>query len=96
MDLSVAFHGAVGRTTGSAHIIQAGNKRVLLDCGMIQGIPHHYNRKFSFDPKSIDHLVLSHAHIDHSGRIPLRYQGPFENSAFRCCENLKGRSKESK
>ncbi len=82
MDLSVAFHGAVGRTTGSAHIIQAGNKRVLLDCGMIQGIPHHYNRKFSFDPKSIDHLVLSHAHIDHSARIPLLYLQGYEGPVY--------------
>jgi len=82
MDLSVAFHGAVGRTTGSAHIIQAGNKRILLDCGMIQGIPHHYNRKFSFDPKSIDHLVLSHAHIDHSARIPLLYLQGYEGPVY--------------
>jgi len=82
MDLSVAFHGAIGQTTGSAHILQYGNKRILLDCGMIQGIPHHYNRKFTFDPKSIDYLVLSHAHIDHSGRIPLLYQQGYEGPVY--------------
>ncbi|MBK5112712.1 MAG: MBL fold metallo-hydrolase [Candidatus Heimdallarchaeota archaeon] len=82
MDLSVAFHGAIGQTTGSAHIIQAGNKRILLDCGMIQGLPYHYNRKFTFDPKNIDHIVLSHGHIDHSGRIPLLYHQGYQGSVY--------------
>lgn len=82
MDLSVSFHGAVARTTGSAHLIRAGNKRILLDCGMIQGIPHHYNRNFSFEPKSIDDIILSHAHVDHSGRIPLMYKQGFEGNVY--------------
>ncbi len=82
MDLSISFHGAVARTTGSAHLLRAGNKRILLDCGMIQGIPHHYNRNFSFDPKSIDDIVLSHAHVDHSGRIPLMYKQGFEGNVY--------------
>ncbi|MHA1221467.1 MAG: MBL fold metallo-hydrolase, partial [Candidatus Heimdallarchaeota archaeon] len=82
MDIRIAFHGAVARTTGSAHIVSVGNKKLLLDCGLIQGIPHHYNRKFSFDPKSIDKVVLSHAHIDHSGRIPLLFDQGFEGSVY--------------
>ena len=82
MQLSVSFHGAVARTTGSAHIVKAGNKRILLDCGMIQGIPHHHNKKISFDPTTIDSVVLSHAHIDHSGRIPLLYQRGFEGPVY--------------
>ncbi|MFW9924236.1 MAG: MBL fold metallo-hydrolase RNA specificity domain-containing protein, partial [Candidatus Thorarchaeota archaeon] len=82
MNLSVSFHGAVSRTTGSAHIIQANNKRILLDCGMIQGIPFHYNFNFSFDPKTIDSVVLSHAHIDHSGRIPLLFKQGFEGDVY--------------
>ncbi|NHK32538.1 MAG: MBL fold metallo-hydrolase [Asgard group archaeon] len=82
MDLQVAFHGAVARTTGSAHIITAGRNRTLLECGMIQGIPHHYNKRFSFDPKSIDNVILTHAHIDHSGRIPLLYKYGFEGSVY--------------
>ncbi len=82
MDLSVSFHGAVARTTGSAHLIRAGNKRILLDCGLIQGIPHHYNQNFSFDPKSIDDIVLSHAHLDHSGRIPLMFKQGFEGNIY--------------
>ncbi len=82
MDLSISFHGAVARTTGSAHLLRAGNKRILLDCGMIQGIPHHYNQNFSFDPKSIDDIILSHAHVDHSGRIPLMYKQGFEGNVY--------------
>jgi len=82
LHLSISFHGAVARTTGSAHMIEAGNKRILLDCGMIQGIPHHYNNNFSFDPKSLDDVILSHAHIDHSGRIPLLYKQGFEGSVY--------------
>jgi metallo-beta-lactamase family protein len=82
MDLQISFHGAVARTTGSAHIITAGRKKLLLECGMIQGIPHHYNRNFSFEPEEIDNLILSHAHIDHSGRIPLLYRQGFEGSVY--------------
>ncbi len=82
MNIKIAFHGAVGRTTGSAHILTIKNKRILLDCGMIQGIPHHYNRNFSFDPREIDVVVLSHAHIDHSGRIPLLFDQGFDGSVY--------------
>ncbi|NHJ41067.1 MAG: MBL fold metallo-hydrolase [Asgard group archaeon] len=82
MELQISFHGAVARTTGSAHIITAGKNKTLLECGMIQGIPHHYNKRFSFDPKSIDNVVLSHAHIDHSGRIPLLYQYGYEGPVY--------------
>ena len=82
MHLSLSFHGAVARTTGSAHVIEFGNKKILLDCGMIQGIPYHYNKMFSFDPASIDDVILSHAHIDHSGRIPLLYKQGFEGNVY--------------
>jgi len=82
MDLSVTFHGAVARTTGSAHIVKAGNKQYLLDCGMIQGIPHHHNRKLSFDPQDIDAVILSHAHIDHSGRIPLLFKHGYDGPVY--------------
>ncbi|MGC9781486.1 MAG: MBL fold metallo-hydrolase [Candidatus Heimdallarchaeota archaeon] len=82
LNLSISFHGAVARTTGSAHLIKAGKKSILLDCGMIQGIPHHHNKRISFDPTTIDSVVLSHAHIDHSGRIPLLFQRGFEGSVY--------------
>ncbi|MHA1124843.1 MAG: MBL fold metallo-hydrolase RNA specificity domain-containing protein [Candidatus Heimdallarchaeota archaeon] len=82
MDLSVTFHGAVARTTGSAHIVKARNKQYLLDCGMIQGIPHHHNRKLSFEPQDIDAVILSHAHIDHSGRIPLLFKQGYDGPVY--------------
>lgn len=74
MSFAITFHGAAGMVTGSKHLIDLPNgKRLLLDCGMFQGEGRDSdakNRRFGFDPRSIDALVLSHAHIDHSGLIP--------------------------
>jgi metallo-beta-lactamase family protein len=66
---------------GSQHLIEINGQRILLECGMYQGkraAAYERNRNFPFDPKSINAMVLSHAHIDHSGKAP--------NSAF--CPNL--------
>lgn len=74
-------HGAAGTVTGSKHLLEVefrhgGSVRILLDCGMFQGeaLADHSgkdrNRRFGFDPASIDAVVLSHAHIDHSGLLP--------------------------
>ncbi|MBL0043555.1 MAG: MBL fold metallo-hydrolase [Flavobacteriales bacterium] len=76
--MNITFHGAAGMVTGSKHLLEIPDKngkimRLLLDCGMFQGEgpqSDEKNRRFGFDPKSIDALVLSHAHIDHSGLIP--------------------------
>ena len=84
MPLSITFHGAARMVTGSKHLLDLPDgKRLLLDCGMFQGegpASDALNRRFGFDPKSIDALVLSHAHIDHSGLIPRLvaegYRGP--------------------
>ncbi|HET7300337.1 MAG TPA: MBL fold metallo-hydrolase, partial [Oleiagrimonas sp.] len=72
--MEIQFYGAAGEVTGSCHLISVAGKRVLLDCGMVQGDRDADARNaadFPFDPASIDVLVLSHAHIDHSGRVPL-------------------------
>ncbi|HEY0504441.1 MAG TPA: MBL fold metallo-hydrolase [Lysobacter sp.] len=72
--MRVHFHGAAGEVTGSLHEVEAAGRRILLDCGMIQGSPEHERRNgeaFPFDPAAIDALVVSHAHIDHIGRVPL-------------------------
>lgn len=74
MALSITFHGAAGMVTGTKHLLDLPDgRRILLDCGMFQGegpASNALNRRFGFDPATIDALVLSHAHIDHSGLIP--------------------------
>lgn len=72
--MELEFFGAAGEVTGSCHILRVGDQTVLLDCGMIQGGRKSEERNrdpFPFDPAQIDAVILSHAHIDHSGRLPL-------------------------
>lgn len=72
--MKIAFHGAARTVTGSKHLLTLKNgKKILLDCGMFQGMgkeTQDLNSTFGFDAVSVDCLVLSHAHIDHSGLIP--------------------------
>jgi len=71
--MQIAFHGAAQTVTGSEHLITVNGRRLLLDCGLYQGKRDEArtrNREFSFDPAGIEAVVLSHAHIDHSGNIP--------------------------
>ena len=81
--MRISFHGAAQEVTGSCHLVEAGDARLLLDCGMIQGgrEQHERNRApFPFDPAALTRVILSHAHIDHSGRLALLrkrgYRGP--------------------
>ena len=81
--MQVHFHGAAGEVTGSMHLVEAAGRRILLDCGLIQGSRESEARNehpFPFDPATLDAVVLSHAHIDHVGRVPLLvkrgYRGP--------------------
>ncbi|MFL6591238.1 MAG: MBL fold metallo-hydrolase RNA specificity domain-containing protein [Luteimonas sp.] len=72
--MHVRFHGAAGEVTGSMHEVEVAGKRVVLDCGMIQGDRESEGRNladFPFEPSRVDALVVSHAHIDHIGRVPL-------------------------
>jgi metallo-beta-lactamase family protein len=72
--MKIAFHGAARTVTGSKHLITLDDgRKILLDCGFFQGSGKDtdpMNRKFNFNPQEIDTLILSHAHIDHSGNIP--------------------------
>lgn len=72
--MKITFHGATQTVTGSKHLITLDNgKNILLDCGMFQGMgkeTFELNSDFGFNPKDINYLVLSHAHIDHTGLIP--------------------------
>ncbi len=78
-------YGAAGEVTGSCHLLESGGQRVLLDCGLIQGRPVDEVRnrdRFPFDPKQLTAVVLSHAHIDHSGRLPLLVKAGFRGPIY--------------
>lgn len=71
--MHITFHGAARQVTGSKHLIQLKNGlTILLDCGLFQGVrdAEDLNGHFGFNPKKVDYLLLSHAHIDHCGLIP--------------------------
>ena len=83
--MQIEFLGAAGEVTGSCHLIQVGDRRILLDCGLIQGqrSDEARNREpFPFDAKSIDAVILSHAHIDHSGRLPVLVKAGFKGPIY--------------
>ena len=87
--MKIKFIGAAREVTGSKHLITLDNgKKILLDCGMFQGKgmeTDSSNRNLGFDPKEIDHIILTHAHIDHSGLIPYVYKLGFRGSVI--CTN---------
>jgi metallo-beta-lactamase family protein len=81
--LRITFHGAARQVTGSAHLLEIGSHRILLDCGLFDSdrtSPDSPNRHFTFDPRSLDAVIISHAHNDHIGRLPCLaragYNGP--------------------
>ncbi|MDX1444094.1 MAG: MBL fold metallo-hydrolase [Gammaproteobacteria bacterium] len=79
--MRITFHGAAGRVTGSCHLLDIGERKVLFDCGMLQGSrgdEHRNADPFPFEPADIDAVILSHAHIDHSGRLPLLVKRGFD------------------
>jgi metallo-beta-lactamase family protein len=83
--MNLEFFGAAGEVTGSCHILRAGGKTVLLDCGLIQGSRADEERNaqpFPFDAARIDAVVLSHAHLDHCGRLPLLVKRGFRGPIF--------------
>jgi len=95
--MELEFYGAIGGVTGSCHIVRCGEYQILLDCGLIQGRRKEEqanHNPFPFHVDDIDAVVLSHAHIDHSGRLPLLvkrgYRGPIytQNATRDLCAVL--------
>lgn len=84
--MKIAFHGAARVVTGSKHLLTLNNgKKYLLDCGMFQGMGAQtdvLNRNWGFTPAEVSYLILSHAHIDHSGLIPKLVKDGFSGKIF--------------
>jgi metallo-beta-lactamase family protein len=81
----LTFWGAAGQVTGSMHLLEAAGARILLDAGLFQGRraeAHTLNVQLPFDARRIDAVVLSHAHIDHSGRLPLLVKEGFHGPVY--------------
>ena len=72
--MKISFHGADKNVTGSCHMVECAGKRILIDCGIYQGkheLTDANYQSFGFEPADIDFVLLTHAHLDHCGRIPL-------------------------
>lgn len=79
--MKITFLGAAGDVTGSKHLLTIGDKKILLECGMYQGRrreAYERNKELPFDATTIDAVILSHAHIDHSGLLPLLVKNGFK------------------
>ncbi|QHL88532.1 MBL fold metallo-hydrolase [Nibribacter ruber] len=91
--MTISFYGAAQTVTGSKHLVTLENgKRILLDCGLSQGQGNKsddLNRTFEFEPENITFLILSHAHIDHSGLIPKLVQDGYNGPIFCTPPTLK-------
>jgi metallo-beta-lactamase family protein len=95
--MKLSFFGAAGTVTGSKYLLTVGRKRILVDCGLFQGIKTYRERNWAatpFDPKRLDAVVLTHAHLDHSGYLPVLvkngYRGPVycTTATFELCRIL--------
>jgi metallo-beta-lactamase family protein len=83
--LKIQFIGGARTVTGSQHLLTINGKKILLECGLFQGRrneTYEKNKDFKFDPKEIDALILSHAHIDHSGNIPNLVKNGFDGPIY--------------
>ena len=83
--MDIQFLGAAREVTGSCFLVRCGDRQLLIDCGLIQGAPADEARNraaFAFDPRTIDAVILTHAHLDHSGRLPLLVKAGFRGPVY--------------
>ncbi len=91
MQAKLSFHGGVGAVTGANFLLEGERTKLLVDCGLIQGerFAHDLNRtSFPYDPASIDFLLITHAHIDHIGRIPKLVRDGFKGTILSTPQTL--------
>ena len=83
--MKITFLGATKIVTGSNFLVEAAGKKFLVDCGLYQGkaeLEEQNYREFDYNPAEIDFMLLTHAHIDHSGRIPKLYNDGFKGPIY--------------
>ncbi len=83
--MKLSFHGAGQTVTGSCHLLECLGRRILIDCGLFQGsraLREENAEAFGFDPASIDYVLLTHAHLDHCGRLPLLVKRGFRGEVI--------------
>lgn len=88
-NLNLTFWGGVGTVTGANFLVEHNETKILVDCGMLQGVPggdEENKKEFPYDPKSVDFLFITHAHIDHVGRIPKLIKDGFQGTIFSSVE----------
>ena len=83
--MNIVFCGAAKEVTGSNHLVEAAGKKFLIDCGLIQGRMIDAERNYApfiYNPADIDFMILTHAHIDHAGRIPKLVREGFKGKVY--------------
>ena len=88
--MKLSFYGAAHEVTGSCHFLEAAGNNILIDCGMQQGQDEKNMQEFPISPNMVDYVLITHAHIDHTGRLPLLSKlfriRAYRYSAFWCGE----------
>ncbi len=80
--MNISFYGAAKEVTGSCYCLETNGKKILVDCGLQQGLDEKDNQKLPFNARDINFVILTHAHIDHSGRLPLLVKKGFNGKIY--------------